>query len=529
MKYGKGKRIKVPQDDLDDMEIAYARAKDIEIEDRDVPAYALGGKWCQKRRSALENLKIETALKTIESEVKEGRKVVLFATRASESYISVPEGDEVQQRIAALVTDGVVAKTTVETDDNGLETVVKHYKQTESTVKKIEDGLKKRGIKSVSLSSAEVDPEDRRKGDQKIEDFQTGDAQVFVTTPQSGGTGINLDDTVGDKPRTAVIMTPPFSGLDLTQMLGRVHRLTTKSKSRALVLSAEGSATDAWNSGICDAKMKSLGAAVGGDVGRNLNPDILKLVGGMDDDEAAAFLENLKSNPDSLKLEGSESVAPFKAEDFVSPANQMTNRTFGMNDVDVLKEYGMFVDGDVQANHVIGGPFGQPGFAPEGMMLPANDKVNWTLPVNKRSSVGRILASRSLAHPEIPQFYVVVGKDKEYAYAKPISRDIDNSTALRAMVKQRYGRLFNDEQIDKFLEGLNKDVGIKKSLRKARRVAKSQGREIPQYNGSGYIGTPSIDPLSQQLMFALVRDGTKESAAKLMASNVGEFMDNVTQ
>ena len=200
-----------------------------------------------------------------------------------------------------------------------------------------------------------------------------------------------------------------------------------------------------------------------------------------------------------------------------------------MNDVDVLKEYGMFVDADVKATHMIGGPFGQPGFAPEGMTLPANDKVNWTLPVNKRSSVGRILASRSLAHPEVPQFYVVVGKDKDYAYAKPIARDIDNSTALRAMVKQRYGRLFNDEQIDKFLEGLNKDVGIKKSLRKARRVAKEQGREIPQYNGSGYIGTPSIDPLSQQLMFALVRDGTKESAAKLMASNVGEFMDNVTQ
>ena len=514
---------------------AYHRAKDIEIEARQVPAYALGGKWAQKLRSVLENRKINAALSTIESEVKEGRKVVYFGTRASDSLVKVYEGDATQQKIANLTTDGKVVETGVDTDDEGNERAYKSYKQTESTIKRIEEGLKERGISFVTLSSADEDSRNKRKADQKIKDFQEGDAQVFITTPQSGGTGLNLDDTVGNAPRTAVIHTPPFSGTDMTQMLGRILRLSTQSKSRAIMLTSE-TATDDWNTGINDQKMERLGAAVGGDVAQKLNPRILELVSEMTEDEAASFYEQLQENPEIANLKPSEDVTPFEANDFVASSNEMTGRAFGMNDVDILKEYDMFTESDVEKSHTTDSQFSAPGAGPTHLQtkdgknksrtLPVDDRVNWALSVGKDSSIGRVIVSRALNRPpEVPQFYVVVGKDSKNAYAKPVSRTVDNSQAMRTMVEQRYGFL-GKNAIDKFMEGLSKDVGIKKSrrLRKARKV---NGISVGADNGNNYIENPSMMRLSDQLMLSLIGSGKPEDVAKLYAPNKLDFLGEV--
>ena len=497
---------------------AYHRAKDIEIEARQVPAYALGGKWAQKLRSVLENRKIDAALSTIESEVKEGRKVVYFGTRASDSLVKVYEGDDTQQKIANLTTDGKVVETGVDVDDEGNERAFKSYKQTESTIKRIEAGLKERGISFVTLSSADEDSRNKRKADQKIKDFQEGDAQVFITTPQSGGTGLNLDDTVGNAPRTAVIHTPPFSGTDMTQMLGRILRLSTQSKSRAVMLTSE-TATDDWNTGIIDQKMERLGAAVGGDVAQKLNPRILELVSEMTEDEAASFYEQLEANPEIANLKPSEDVTPFEANDFVASSNEMTGRAFGMNDVDILKEYDMFTESDVEKSHTTDSQFSAPGAGPthletkdgkkKSRTLPVDDRVNWALPVGKASNIGRVLVSRALNRPpEVPQFYVVVGKDSKNAYAKPVSRTVDNAQAMRMMVEQRYGAL-GKGAIDKFMEGLSKDVGIKKS-RRLRKARKMNGISVGPDNGQNYVESPSMLRLSDQPMMSLIGSGKPE-------------------
>ena len=139
LKYSKN-QVMVSKKAIEEIEAAYLQARDIEIAGGNAPAYAYGGKWVQKRRSALENMKIDAAIASIESEIKEGRKVVFFATRASDSFIAVPEGDEVQQKIAALVTNGVVEKTEIQVDDEGVEKMVKFYRQTDSTTKRIEGG-----------------------------------------------------------------------------------------------------------------------------------------------------------------------------------------------------------------------------------------------------------------------------------------------------------------------------------------------------------------------------------------------------
>ena len=99
---------------------------------------------------------------------------------------------------------------------------------------------------------------------------------------------------------------------------------------------------------------------VEGDVGRNLSPETAAIVSGMSDEQAAEYYDQLREKGD-LPLEASENVRPFNAADFVSPANQMTGRTFGMNDVDVLKEYDMFTDVDVENKHETESVFASPG------------------------------------------------------------------------------------------------------------------------------------------------------------------------
>lgn len=514
--------LNVPIDEkaAKEMEASYIHARDIEIAagaELGIPAYAFGGKWIQKRRSALENLKIPAALDAIEKEIKEGRSVVFFATRASESVVRVVEGDETQQKIANLTTDGKVIRTEIDEETGN---PVKVYKQTASTIKAIEDGLKERGITFETLASSDEDSKNKRKAQQKIKRFQDGKAQVFITTPQSGGTGVNLDDQKGDSPRTAIIMTPPFSANDEMQMLGRIHRLSTKSKTRALMLMTN-TATDEWNGTICDNKIERLGAAVGGDVAKNMNPELVKALAGLSDEKAADLLSRYETDPDQFQLKASDAVKEFKSEDYLSAANQMTGRTFGMNDIDILKEYVMFnaPRGEVDTTS----EYARPGFRPdEKLPLAIDTRANYTLPFNRSSKVGRIVASHNPDHPEVPKFYVVVGRDNKHAYAKPVADRVSNEQALQAMVERRYGFLGREAQND-FFERIKADAGSE-----AVPVQKSvSNRRIPKYNGMSEMAAPSISPLSDQLLLSLIGTGGMDAAEKLLSRNLGEFLDNV--
>ena len=107
----------------------------------------------------------------------------------------------------------------------------------------------------------------KKKVKQLLDDFQENKVDAIVTTPQSGGTGINLDDTVGDFPRTIVLTQPPFSANDIIQTLGRVNRMSTKSRAKAIQMSTQ-LFVDRWNQSLVATKLQRLGAAVGGDYGK---------------------------------------------------------------------------------------------------------------------------------------------------------------------------------------------------------------------------------------------------------------------
>src|SRR6185437_11798815 len=94
--------------------------------------------------------------------------------------------------------------------------------------------------------------------------FQAGKTRIMIATVASGGTGINLDDTVGDRPRTVVMMTPPFTANDMAQAIGRVHRLNTKSDSKVRGVLSDSN-IDKWNAGVLETKFRTLGAIAGGE------------------------------------------------------------------------------------------------------------------------------------------------------------------------------------------------------------------------------------------------------------------------
>ena len=61
-----------------------------------------------------------------------------------------------------------------------------------------------------------------------IHRFQSNESRIIVSTIQAGGVGISLHDLDGHFPRMSVI-SPTWSGQDLIQTLGRIHRAGAKS------------------------------------------------------------------------------------------------------------------------------------------------------------------------------------------------------------------------------------------------------------------------------------------------------------
>lgn len=185
----------------------------------------------QQRRQQ-EPYKIPSVVERAKKELAEGRHVIIFASRVNKSEVSVGEDDDKE----------VIAES-------------------EGTAKLLKDALEKEGITNVLELHGGVTPAKRIKA---MNDFQAGKGKVIVATIEAGGTGINLDDTAGDKPRSMIVMTAPFSAVENVQALGRAWRLTTKSDPRFFYVFGDTDVDD-WNSQLISKKMKTLGAAVAGE------------------------------------------------------------------------------------------------------------------------------------------------------------------------------------------------------------------------------------------------------------------------
>lgn len=77
-------------------------------------------------------------------------------------------------------------------------------------------------------------PQDR---EWMVEEFQSDRARVILVMSSAGGTGVSLHDTHGKHPRVSLI-SPSFSEIEFTQVLGRTYRNGAKSPSIQKILVA---------------------------------------------------------------------------------------------------------------------------------------------------------------------------------------------------------------------------------------------------------------------------------------------------
>jgi superfamily II DNA or RNA helicase len=173
-------------------------------------------------RRFTEELKIDSVVDNIKNEINtnDKKQIVLFATRVNDSDVF---------------------------DEESL-----------GTLKEISKRLTEQGIAHANVFASS------KKAKEDIQNFQDGKVRIILTTPQSGGTGLSLDDTFGDRPRKAIVVTPPFSAIDFIQMAGRINRLNTKSKAEIEMFSTD-TMIDGWNKDIIANKLLTLGSAVSGD------------------------------------------------------------------------------------------------------------------------------------------------------------------------------------------------------------------------------------------------------------------------
>ena len=99
----------------------------------------------------------------------------------------------------------------------------------------------------------------------EVDKFQRGPNRLALATPQSGGTGIDLDDSIGGQDRLMISLSKNLAGDTFQQLIGRVSRKNTVTPSTVRFLNLLGSFADERSKNILDKKVKTLLAIQGGE------------------------------------------------------------------------------------------------------------------------------------------------------------------------------------------------------------------------------------------------------------------------
>lgn len=103
---------------------------------------------------------------------------------------------------------------------------------------------------------------------QQAQNAFAGTTNVLLASVESGGTGINLDDTTGRNPRTEIFMFAPYRGISTVQAMGRIWRASTiqddNNPNRYAMIVASDVVPDALRSAVLAKKLQLMNAAIGG-------------------------------------------------------------------------------------------------------------------------------------------------------------------------------------------------------------------------------------------------------------------------
>lgn len=200
----------------------------------DEPKGLLRSRMLFDQRRQLEPYKVPATIEETMSALEKGNQVIIFASRVNFSTVKGAGKDA-----------EVIAES-------------------EGTVKLLKAALEEAGVPTAEIAELHGGATKTAKSKKAAMDqFQSGQARVMISTVESGGTGINLDDRTGTNPRTMIMMTSQLSAMGDVQAVGRIARLTTQSTPEVIYMSTDTGA-DQWGEGLTATKLASLGATIKG-------------------------------------------------------------------------------------------------------------------------------------------------------------------------------------------------------------------------------------------------------------------------
>ena len=121
-----------------------------------------------------------------------------------------------------------------------------------------------------------------------IDDFQSNKVNTIVAIMQAGSVAISLHDIHGGHPRMSLI-SPSFSGQDLVQALGRVHRANGKTPCFQRIIFCAKTFEEKISERVME-KLKNLSAINDGDfVGPNIKTEQIDTVNKYVEDQSAKY------------------------------------------------------------------------------------------------------------------------------------------------------------------------------------------------------------------------------------------------
>jgi hypothetical protein len=141
----------------------------------------------------------------------------------------------------------------------------------------------------------------------ELEAFNKGEKPVLASTYAAGGMGVDMDDKSGVRPRLAIFLGPPWSGVMLDQALGRFWRFGTKSDVFAVFLSSDSRAEFQLVHGKVIPRLASLRALIKGVHSdefvksfQNIEAALAYSQGGGEDFDPDDFMVKVQSNSINL-------------------------------------------------------------------------------------------------------------------------------------------------------------------------------------------------------------------------------------
>jgi len=169
-----------------------------------------------------------------------------------------------------------------------------------------------------SLIHGEQSIEDRQFN---IDNFQSNKTKIIISIIQAGGVGISLHDLHG-RPRMSLI-SPSWSGTDVVQALGRIHRAGSKTPAlQRIVYIAES-----YEEVICQklsSKLTVLSGINDGDlVGPKISTEKLKEIGELE--LINKNVTNINADSDADKLKKAKEIRTVKKKKFIVVNNDNIN------------------------------------------------------------------------------------------------------------------------------------------------------------------------------------------------------------